>query len=90
MSSGSSLLAFWNSASAALRCPSHLSARGTLTLMNNALLSAHFLIADHSLPMPSTRYSLRKRRASSIISVGPESGTCAEFTETPQSLLRHS
>ena len=31
----------------------HLSARGTLTLLNNALLSAHFRIADHSPAMLS-------------------------------------
>src|SRR6267154_5966739 len=30
----------------------HLSARGTLTLLNNALLSAHFRMADNSLGRP--------------------------------------
>jgi hypothetical protein len=30
----------------------HLSARGTSTLLNNALLSAHFRVADHSLRIP--------------------------------------
>jgi len=56
----------------------HLSARGTSTLLNNALLSAHFLFADHP---PRTPAELRETNSEN------PSAQCAAVCETPKTCL---
>jgi len=48
----------------------HLSARGTSTLLNNALLSARFLFADHTPTLALTSVSSRRCHASTCLRMG--------------------